>query len=217
MKKYIGVVAILFAMSFVLLACSDDDEQNETGNSSDDSQPEQNNADENNDDAEKENESDATSDSEETDNYNSDDESSNNDGENNNQSEDNKGGALAEYSSEEIEYARVWLEVGENQAIDKLYAKQIPAGEPLNSDDEKSVDFPEDVVQLSGTRLVDGTVTYSSNRDGTINVYDVPNRWDGKNTTEDIYKQIIENTEEVAIDPGDDKKVNELIEKLEIN
>src|SRR5699024_2757623 len=98
----------------------------------------------------------------------------------------------------------------------KLYVKQILAGEPLNPDDEKSVDYQEDVVQLTGTRLVDGTVTYSSNGDGTINVYDVPNRWDGKNMMEDVYKQIINNTEEVVININNDEKVEALIKKIEM-
>lgn len=130
----------------------------------------------------------------------------------------NSDSTLSGYSSEEIGYARVWLQLGENQDIDELYAEKISAGEALNRDDETSIDYPKDVFHLSGTRLVDGVVTYSSNGDGTINVYDVPKRWDGKNlASEDVYKKIIDNTEHVSIDPDDDKKVEKLIKKLEIN
>lgn len=135
-----------------------------------------------------------------------------------NQSAEEEDSILSAYSSEEIEYARVWLQLGENQEINQLYAEQIAAGEPLHPDDETSVDYPEDVVQLSGTRLVDGTITYSSNGDGTVNVYDVPKRWDGVNPAgEDVYKKIIANTEQVSIDPGDDEEVKALIKKLEMN
>ncbi|MGG3798440.1 hypothetical protein [Metabacillus fastidiosus] len=47
MKKYISLIAILFIMSFVLIACSDNKEQNKIDDSSEDSHTEdkQNNAD----------------------------------------------------------------------------------------------------------------------------------------------------------------------------
>lgn len=36
----------------------------------------------------------------------------------------------------------------------------------------------------------------------------IPHRWDGKNPAgEDAYKQIIEDTEQISIDRGDEKKV----------
>ncbi|MGI2329163.1 hypothetical protein [Planococcus sp. YIM B11945] len=125
--------------------------------------------------------------------------------------------ALSEYSSEQIEYARVWLQLGPNQAIDGLYANILPAGTPLNPDDETSSVYPEDVIQLAGSRLVDGSVTYSGNGDGTINVYNVPLRWDGEYPAgEEFYKELIENTELVPVDVGEDEEVIRLIELLEI-
>ncbi|API92415.1 hypothetical protein KM914_11270 [Virgibacillus pantothenticus] len=66
-----------------------------------------------------------------------------------------------------MEYARVWLQLGEIKDVDELNVRHIPAGTPLNPDDETSVNYPEDVIQLAGSRLVDGSVTYSSNGDGT--------------------------------------------------
>lgn len=124
--------------------------------------------------------------------------------------------ALDAYSSEQIEYARVWLQLGPNQELDGLYVKQIPAGTPLNPDDETSGVYPEDVIQLAGSRLVDGSVTYSGNGDGTINVYNVPLRWDGQYPAgEDFYEEIINDTELVAIDTGNDEDVIRLIELQE--
>lgn len=121
--------------------------------------------------------------------------------------------SLSQYSNEQIEYARIWLQLGANQEIDGLYVQEIPAGTPLNADDETSAAYPEDVIQLAGSRLVDGSVTYSGNGDGTINVYNVPLRWDGQYPAgEDFYKAIIENTELVAVDTGDDEEVIRLIE-----
>jgi hypothetical protein len=119
---------------------------------------------------------------------------------------------LSPYSSEQIEYARVWLQLGANQDIDGLYVERIPADTPLNPDDETSGVYPEDVIQLAGSRLVDGSVTYSGNGDGTINVYNVPLRWDGEYPAgEEFYTEIIDNTELVPVDVGEDAEVVRLI------
>ncbi|WP_407647352.1 hypothetical protein [Gracilibacillus oryzae] len=126
---------------------------------------------------------------------------------------------LSDFSSEQIEYARVWLQLGPNQEIDELNVRHIKAGEPLNPTDDNSAVYPEDVIQLAGSRLVDGSVTYSGNGDGTINVYNVPLRWDGDYSLvdESFYTDIIDNTELVYVDPGEDEKVIELIHLLHIH
>lgn len=122
---------------------------------------------------------------------------------------------LAAYSSEQIEYARIWLQLGPNQELDELNVHHIPAGEPLHPEDETSVGYPEDVIQLSGTRLVDGSITYSGNGDGTINVYNVPLRWDGVYPAgEEFYQDIIDNTELVSINIGEDEEVIAFIKLL---
>lgn len=133
---------------------------------------------------------------------------------------------LAQYSSEEIEYARVWLQLGPNQQIDGLYVRHIPAGTTLEPDHFPIVSYPEDVVKLSGSRIVDGSVTYSSNGDGTINVYNVPlpGRWYGgsptppegldEETMREELEDIINNTELVYINPGKDEAVKKLIELI---
>lgn len=127
-------------------------------------------------------------------------------------------GALSGYSSKQIEYARVWLLLGPNQGIDELNVHLIPAGTPINPNDETSANYPEDVIQLAGSRLVDGSVTYSGNGDGTINVYNVPLRWETnvpddlpENYMRELTREIIENTELVYVDPGEDDKISELI------
>lgn len=133
---------------------------------------------------------------------------------------------IAQYSSEKIEYARVWLQLGPNQQIDELYVRHIPAGTTLEPDHFPIVSYPEDVVQLSGSRIVDGSVTYSSNGDGTINVYNVPlpGRWYGgsptppegldEETMREELEDIIKNTELVYINPGNDEAVKKLIELI---
>ncbi len=197
------------------MACNDDTEQNKNSNQAAQSHD---NAEENDSTDNQGDKLESTSESEEPGTDSSDETASKENNGSNDQSNVEKSNPLSDYSSDEIEFARVWLQLGANQAIEKLYAKHISAGEPLNPDDETSTDYPENVVQLSGARLVDGVVTYSSNGNGTINVYNVPKRWDGKNPAgEDTYKKMTENTKKVSIAPGDDEKVEELIKILEID
>src|SRR5699024_3147091 len=131
---------------------------------------------------------------------------------------------LSQYSSEEIEYARVWLQLGPNQEIDELNVRHIPAGEPIHPNDDTSASYPEDVIQLAGSRLVDGSVTYSGNGDGTVHVYNVPLRWDSndaadvdENFMREYTADIIENTELVYVDPGDEEEIIEFIEVLNVH
>lgn len=82
-------------------------------------------------------------------------ESTNEDPANNTYEDDNASGSeednpLSEYASEEIEYARVWLQLGVMKDVDELNVHQIPAGTPLNPDDETSAAYPEDVIQQIG-------------------------------------------------------------------
>lgn len=122
---------------------------------------------------------------------------------------------LSKYSANEIEYARVWLQLGANQEIDELNVRHIPTGIPLNPDDDTSVSYPEDVIQLAGSRLVDGSVTYSGNGDGTINVYNVPLRWDGKYPAgEEFYTNLITHTKLVYIETGNEEEIIKLINKM---
>lgn len=130
--------------------------------------------------------------------------------------------ALAAYSTEEIEYARVWLQFGPNPDIEEIYVEKIFEGIPINTLDEGSLTYPEDVIQLAGGRLVDGVVTYSSNGDGTINLYNVPARWENPNTydndssvMEEETRKIIENTQTEYVEPGDDQEVAEMAERIQ--
>lgn len=130
----------------------------------------------------------------------------------NNHNED----SLADYSDEDIEYARIWLQLGDTQDIEELNVHQIASGTPLNPDDESSLDYPEDVVQLRGESVAQGSITYSSNGDGTITVYHkVPARWDGDNPAgEEVYEKILDDTETVSVDAGENEDVEHLIQKI---
>lgn len=117
----------------------------------------------------------------------------------------------ADYSPLQIEYARIWLQLGENQQIDELNVRRIPAGALVNPDDHTSARYPEDVTQLAGSRLIDGSVTYSSNGDGTIQVYNVPLRWESREDTDqgvmkEVTEEMIRHTKKVSVDTGDNEK-----------
>lgn len=132
---------------------------------------------------------------------------------------------LSKYSSEEIEYARIWHQLGPNPDIDKLYVIKKSAGTPLNPKHEDvSAVYPEDVIMLKGTRIVDGAVTYSGNGDGTINVYKVPVRWnerldgeDNKDEIKESTERIAKETEKVEIEAFANEKIIEYIEKIELD
>lgn len=131
---------------------------------------------------------------------------------------------LSYYSVEEIEYARVWLEVVDNKGIDRLKVSHISKGESVGQYESKSVKYPENVVHLFTDFLAGGNVFYSSNGDGSINLYDVPTRWptpeqlkEERNQTMEEYTQIIiDNPEKVMINPRDNEEVEDIIKKIEI-
>lgn len=64
-------------------------------------------------------------------------------------------------------------------------------------------------------------MTYSGNGEGTINIYNVPLRWEtttpdelDENYMREHTESIIEDTETVYGDPGNDNEIIELIEKM---
>ncbi|MFD1451811.1 hypothetical protein [Oceanobacillus sojae] len=221
---------LLLSITFVLIACSDNTNESGSNDSAPNETTEEQNAAEDENESDKntaENDSDNNS-SEESETDSSDDSSVENEESNGSSSEEDEDNALSSYSPEEIEYARVWLQLGPNQDIDELYVDHVPAGTPLDpNDEENDVSYTEDVIQVSGSRIVDGMVTYSGNGDGTINVYNIPygNRWYGGTPRpddidlEDVKEEmrdLLENPELVSIDPGDDEDVKNIIKKMYI-
>src|SRR5699024_3028863 len=144
------------------------------------------------------------------------------DGENTSSEEDAKDdeaaeGDLSDYTAQEIEHARAWLEVNGDEDIDTLSVSFLSSGEQVHSDDDESADYPEDVIELPAD--TGDIVTHKGNGDGTLNLYAVPSEWDDIPSDEvvDMTNQIIDDTELVSIDPNDDDAVINLIDKLDIN
>ncbi|XXM72466.1 hypothetical protein ACQ0QQ_00775 [Lysinibacillus sphaericus] len=210
MKKLL-IPIILLSVSLLLIACSEDvnqdkepvDGENSKSTEEDTLEPES---------SDETVSSDSSEDSEPAD---SDTVSSDSEG---NKSKSQEESTLSHYSAKEIEYARVWLQVIGNKEAEEIKVRQIPAGEVVNPYDEDSAVYAENVIVLSGNIMADGTVTYSGNGDGTINIYDIPSHWPSARQIEgsmkDYTEKIISNTEKVYVNPGDDEEVREVIEKL---
>lgn len=89
---------------------------------------------------------------------------------------------LKNLSQKQIEYARVWEQLGpmknEMEGMDSLYVKEITKGSKVNPKAKNSAVYKENVVKLEAPMKAGGSVTYSSNGDGTINVYkNIPYKW----------------------------------------
>jgi hypothetical protein len=126
-------------------------------------------------------------------------------------------GSLDSFTDEQIEALHIWAQFGANQEITELNYRLIEAGTALNEDDETSSVYPVNVVQLSGSRLVDGVVTYAKNTDGSITLYNIPLRWDGENPAgEAFYKDLLANTSIATIQKASEKQLNALADVLAI-
>lgn len=124
---------------------------------------------------------------------------------------------LLGYSDDQIEYARVWLTlIGVKPS--ELNAKTITAGTSLNPYDKGSVTYPTDAIMLYGGYSAEGQIVYTSNRNGTINVYPVPSHWQiGAEVANDpekvraLTQDILDNVRVVTVDVGNPRDVLDLI------
>ncbi len=135
------------------------------------------------------------------------------------QAEENTEANFDGYSDEEIEYARVWLDYVNGPIHPQLSVSFDDKGAPINIYiEDKNIVYPEDVTVLRGEFTADGLVTYSSNGDGTINVYDVPTHWHQQSdaamreATENVLETIM--TKEVPT--GNDEQVLNILENMTV-
>ncbi|MFL0501427.1 hypothetical protein [Staphylococcus arlettae] len=144
------------------------------------------------------------------------------------QSTDKNKSYLNNFSSEKIEYARVWYQListkNDLKGIRNVYVTKIPKGSKVNPQAQDSAVYKEDVVKLEAPMKAGGSVTYSSNGDGTINVYNsIPYKWESPQNSDysqmdKITKKAIENNvETIYIKPYDNKTVAKLANKVKYN
>ncbi|MCD9056093.1 hypothetical protein LDK94_12460 [Staphylococcus arlettae] len=149
----------------------------------------------------------------------------NNDSNENQQSTDKKKSYLNNFNSEEIEYARVWYQListrHDLKGIRDVYVTEIPKGSKVNPQAQNSAVYKENVVKLEAPMRAGGSITYSSNGDGTINVYNnIPYKWESSQTSDYSQmdkvtrKAIEDNIETIYIKPHDNKQVAKLANKI---
>lgn len=110
------------------------------------------------------------------------------------------------------------------KGIRNVYVTKIPKGSKVNPQAQDSAVYKEDVVKLEAPMKAGGSVTYSSNGDGTINVYNsIPYKWESPQNSDysqmdKITKKAIENNvETIYIKPYDNKTVAKIANKVKYN
>ncbi|MFH4923990.1 hypothetical protein [Staphylococcus ureilyticus] len=229
MKKIILAISIVSFLVF-LAGCNNKSSENHDNNSSSDTNTSEN----------KENETDKKTNTsgnrdtkdksnkqnkKQSDNKN---QEKNTDSNESHQSTDKNKSYLNNFSSEKIEYARVWYQListkNDLKGIRNVYVTKIPKGSKVNPQAQDSAVYKEDVVKLEAPMKAGGSVTYSSNGDGTINVYNsIPYKWESPQNSDysqmdKITKKAIENNvETIYIKPYDNKTVAKLANKVKYN
>lgn len=230
MKKFILAISIVSFLVF-LAGCNNKNAENHDNNSSSNTNTSEN----------KENETDKktnTSENRDTKNKSnkqnkkqSDNKASrekNNESNESHQSTDKNKSYLNNFSSEKIEYARVWYQListkNDLKGIRNVYVTKIPKGSKVNPQAQNSAVYKEDVVKLEAPMKAGGSVTYSSNGDGSINVYNsIPYKWESPQNSDysqmdKITRKAIEdNVETIYINPHDNKTVAKLANKVKYN
>lgn len=144
------------------------------------------------------------------------------DAQNDNKAAQSKKSHLTQFNSEQIEYARVWNQLGplknNMEGMNELNVTKIAKGSKVNPNVKNSAVYPEDVVKLAAPMKAGGSVTYSSNGDGTINVYkNVPYNWvdfDSSDKADATKEAITKNIQTVKIKPTDNEQVAQLASKI---
>ncbi|AUW61925.1 MULTISPECIES: hypothetical protein [Bacillota] len=233
MKKIILPILIV-SLSVILVSCNNNDSEHHNDNNSSDTNTSENKDNEaSNEIDEKTNTSDSADNSESSNKQNKEKndnkkQEKNNDSNKKQQSTDKNKSYLNNFNSKEIEYARVWYQListrNDLKGIKNVYVTEIPKGSKVNPQAKNSAIYKEKVVKLEAPMRAGGSVTYSSNGDGTINVYNnIPYKWENSQNSDysqmnKITKKAIEeNIETVYIKPYDNKTVAKLASKIRYN
>lgn len=233
MKKIILPILIV-SLSVILVSCNNNDSEHHNDNNSSDTNTSESKDNETpNEIDEKTNTSDSEDNSESSNKQNKEQndnkkQEQNDDSNKNQQSTDKNKSYLNNFNSEEIEYARVWYQListrNDLKGIRNVYVTKIPKGSKVNPQAQNSAIYKEKVVKLEAPMRAGGSVTYSSNGDGTINVYNnIPYKWENSQNSDysqmnKITKKAIEeNIETVYIKPYDNKTVAKLASKIRYN
>ena len=124
---------------------------------------------------------------------------------------------LDNFSFEEIEYASVWLDYVNEPNPPQLSVSFKEKGDPINiymGDDP--IVYPEDVTILSGESIHDGSITYGSDGDGTIRVYDIPDRWHQQSDEEmrEAAEEVLKTIKYKEVPAGNDDDVLNILSNM---
>ncbi|MEB7461557.1 hypothetical protein NGC05_02555 [Staphylococcus succinus] len=130
------------------------------------------------------------------------------------------------FSTKEIEYARIWYQLRvSNYNVDPtmpIYINKIAKGSKVNPQAKDSAVYKEDVTTIASSHSAIGSITYSSNGDGTINLYkNVPYKWESPQVSDyshmaEVTKKVIEeNIETIYVEPSDNQDVGEVAQNIQ--
>ncbi|MGY3751003.1 hypothetical protein [Vagococcus acidifermentans] len=102
-----------------------------------------------------------------------------------------------------------------------FHAERIPKGTPIFPELSENATYDNDVVKLYGDRSIDTPLVYSSNHDGSIQLYSFPSSWTStnvdatdKDAVEKYAEDVVKTTRTVTIPEGNPTSVKEMIELL---
>lgn len=129
----------------------------------------------------------------------------------------NEQAKLDNFSFAEIEYASVWLDYVNEPNPPQLSVSFKEKGDPINiymGDDP--IVYPEDVTILSGESIHDGSITYGSDGDGTIRVYDIPDRWHQQSDEEmrEAAEEVLKTIKYKDVPAGNDDDVLNILSNM---
>lgn len=221
MKKIILAISIA-GLLVILVGCNSNSSSDTNTSQSKDNETQNKNEETNTSDSSDNTESSKKQNKEQNDNKKQEKKSDSNE---NQQSTDKNKSYLNNFNSEEIEYARVWYQListrNDLKGIRDVYVTEIPKGSKVNPQAQNSAVYKENIVKLEAPMRAGGSITYSSNGDGTINVYNnIPYKWESSQTSDYSQmdkvtrKAIEDNIETIYIKPHDNKQVAKLANKI---
>lgn len=221
MKKIILAISIA-GLLIILVGCNSNSSSDTNTSQSKDNETQNKNEETNTSDSGDNTESSKKKNKEQNDNKKQEKKSDSNE---NQQSTDKNKSYLNNFNSEEIEYARVWYQListrNDLKGIRDVYVTEIPKGSKVNPQAQNSAVYKENIVKLEAPMRAGGSITYSSNGDGTINVYNnIPYKWESSQTSDYSQmdkvtrKAIEDNIETIYIKPHDNKVVAKLASKI---
>lgn len=132
--------------------------------------------------------------------------------------------ARTQADQNKLNSAKAWVAVMGMRIVDNnregyygIFTTTETAGSPIAGvTADKTVVFPHDVIELVGSPLAEGMVTYHDNGDGTITVYDVPTHfqdpaWQDPQKAKEMAQHILDTAHVVNINNVSDEDAQKVM------